>query len=82
MQRPETLERLRHGPVELLVIGGGIIGARIAFEAARRGLSVALVDAGDFGGATSSASSKLVHGGFRYLPMNGRCCSNRSRPTW
>ena len=69
MQRPETLERLRHGPVELLVIGGGIIGARIAFEAARRGLSVALVDAGDFGGATSSASSKLVHGGFRYLPM-------------
>ena len=69
MQRPETLERLRCGPVELLVIGGGIIGARIAFEAARRGLNVALVDAGDFGGATSSASSKLVHGGFRYLPM-------------
>ena len=59
MQRPETLERLRHGQVELLVIGGGIIGARIAFEAARRGLGVALVDAGDFGGATSSASSKL-----------------------
>ena len=69
MQRPETLERLRRAPVELLVIGGGIIGARIALEAARRGLSVALVDAGDFGGATSSASSKLVHGGFRYLPM-------------
>jgi len=69
MQRPETLERLRSGPVELLVIGGGIIGARIAFEAARRGLRVALLDAGDFGGATSSASSKLVHGGFRYLPM-------------
>jgi glycerol-3-phosphate dehydrogenase len=69
MQRPETLERLRRDPVELLVIGGGIIGARIAFEAARRGLSVALVESGDFGGATSSASSKLVHGGFRYLPM-------------
>ncbi len=43
MQRPETLERLRRDPLELLVIGGGIIGARIAFEAARRGLSVALV---------------------------------------
>jgi glycerol-3-phosphate dehydrogenase len=69
MQRLETLERLRRDPVELLVIGGGIIGARIAFEAARRGLGVALVDAGDFGGATSSASSKLVHGGFRYLQM-------------
>ena len=69
MRRPETLKRLRRGPVELLVIGGGIIGARVAFEAARRGLSVALVDAGDFGGATSSASSKLIHGGFRYLPM-------------
>ncbi|HEV2216270.1 MAG TPA: glycerol-3-phosphate dehydrogenase/oxidase [Candidatus Dormibacteraeota bacterium] len=69
MRRPEALERLGHDPVELLVIGGGIVGARIAFEAARRGFSVALVDAGDFGGATSSASSKLVHGGFRYLPM-------------
>ncbi|HET7467047.1 MAG TPA: glycerol-3-phosphate dehydrogenase/oxidase [Candidatus Dormibacteraeota bacterium] len=69
MQRPETVERLHRGELELLVIGGGIIGARIAFEAARRGLATALVDAGDFGGATSSASSKLVHGGFRYLPM-------------
>src|SRR5262245_12754395 len=69
MQRRETIERLDRGELELLVIGGGIVGARVAFEAARRGLIVALVDAGDFGGATSSASSKLVHGGFRYLPM-------------
>jgi glycerol-3-phosphate dehydrogenase len=67
--REETLERLGKGRFDLLVIGAGIIGARIAFEAARAGLSVALVDAGDFGGATSSASSKLIHGGFRYLPM-------------
>jgi glycerol-3-phosphate dehydrogenase len=69
MQRPDALERMQRGRFDLLVIGAGIIGARIAFEAARRGFSVALTDSGDFGGGTSSASSKLVHGGFRYLPM-------------
>ncbi len=67
--RADTLERLRSGPIDLLVIGGGITGARTALEGARAGLRVALVDGGDFGGGTSSASSKLVHGGFRYLPM-------------
>jgi glycerol-3-phosphate dehydrogenase len=67
--REESWDRLGRSRFDLLVIGAGIIGARIAFEAARAGLSVALVDAGDFGGATSSASSKLIHGGFRYLPM-------------
>jgi glycerol-3-phosphate dehydrogenase len=67
--REESWDRLGKGRFDLLVIGAGIIGARIAFEAARAGLAVALVDAGDFGGATSSASSKLIHGGFRYLPM-------------
>lgn len=69
MSRAETIERLRRRHLDLTVIGGGIIGARIGFEGARLGLSVALLDGGDFGGATSSASSKLVHGGFRYLPM-------------
>jgi glycerol-3-phosphate dehydrogenase len=54
---------------DLLVVGGGIIGAGIAFEAAGRGLAVALVDAADFGSQTSSASSKLVHGGLRYLRL-------------
>lgn len=54
-------------PFDLLVIGGGINGAGIARDAAGRGLSVALVDAGDLGGATSSASTKLIHGGLRYL---------------
>ena len=54
---------------DLCVIGGGINGAAIARDAALRGLSVALVEAGDFGGATSSRSSKLIHGGFRYLPQ-------------
>ncbi|MFC3127323.1 glycerol-3-phosphate dehydrogenase [Pseudoroseomonas globiformis] len=53
--------------VDLLVIGGGINGAGIARDAAGRGLSVMLVERGDLGGATSSSSSKLVHGGLRYL---------------
>ncbi|MFN3371241.1 MAG: glycerol-3-phosphate dehydrogenase [Sphingomonadaceae bacterium] len=53
--------------LDLLVIGGGINGAGIARDAAGRGLKVALVEAGDLGGATSSASTKLVHGGLRYL---------------
>jgi glycerol-3-phosphate dehydrogenase len=67
--RTETIDALSRQTLDLLVIGGGIVGARIAYEAARSGLAVAIVDAGDFGGGTSSASSKLVHGGFRYLPM-------------
>ena len=52
---------------DLLVIGGGINGAGIARDAAGRGLSVVLVEASDLGAATSSASSKLIHGGLRYL---------------
>ncbi len=54
---------------DLCVVGAGINGAAIARDAAMRGLSVALIDAGDFAGATSSRSSKLIHGGFRYLPQ-------------
>ncbi len=54
---------------DLLVVGGGIVGAATAAHAARAGLAVALVDQGDFGGATSSASSKLIHGGLRYLRL-------------
>jgi glycerol-3-phosphate dehydrogenase len=69
-QRTRTLERLQGEVFDLLVVGAGIIGARVALEAARSGASVALVDAGDFGTATSSASSKLIHGGLRYLQMN------------
>ncbi|MDE2599895.1 MAG: glycerol-3-phosphate dehydrogenase [Rhodocyclaceae bacterium] len=52
---------------DLLIVGGGINGAGIARDAAGRGLSVCLVEAGDPAGATSSASSKLIHGGLRYL---------------
>ena len=65
--REGALDALRSGTFDLLVIGAGIVGSRVAYEAARAGLRVALVDAGDFGGATSSASSQLVHGGLRYL---------------
>src|SRR4030065_2540132 len=52
---------------DLLVCGGGIYGAWTAFDAALRGLRVAVVEQGDWAGATSSASSKLIHGGLRYL---------------
>lgn len=52
---------------DLLIVGGGISGAALAYEAASRGCSVALIDAGDFGGGTSAATGKLIHGGLRYL---------------
>ena len=67
--RARAVTELAERHFDLLVIGGGIVGAAIAAHAARAGLAVALVDAGDFGGATSSASSKLVHGGLRYLRL-------------
>lgn len=54
-------------PVDLLVVGGGITGAGIARDAAMRGLRTALVDKGDFGSGTSGRSSRLIHGGLRYL---------------
>ncbi|MEC4016691.1 glycerol-3-phosphate dehydrogenase/oxidase [Streptomyces sp. H27-D2] len=65
--RAETRDRLSNATYDLLVIGGGILGTSVAWHAAQSGLRVAMVDAGDFAGATSSASSKLVHGGLRYL---------------
>ena len=54
-------------PVDVLIIGGGIAGVAVARDAALRGFRTALVDKGDFGSATSSRSSRLVHGGLRYL---------------
>ncbi|MGW4197499.1 FAD-dependent oxidoreductase [Streptomyces sp. NPDC005004] len=65
--RAETRDQLARASYDLLVIGGGILGISTAWHAAQSGLRVALVDAGDFAGATSSASSKLLHGGLRYL---------------
>ncbi len=54
---------------DMVVVGGGVIGAAVARDAASRGLSVALVEKGDFASATSSRSTKLLHGGIRYLPQ-------------
>jgi len=66
-ERAATLGRLASETFDLLVVGGGATGAAIARDAALRGVSVALVDAGDFASQTSSHSSKLIHGGLRYL---------------
>jgi len=52
---------------DVVVIGAGMTGAGVAVDAASRGLKVALIDAGDFASGTSSKSSKMVHGGIRYL---------------
>lgn len=62
-----NLRGLASAEFDLLVVGGGICGAAIAWDAAQRGLSVALVERGDFGSATSANSLKIVHGGIRYL---------------
>lgn len=67
--RAETLERLGSRRYDLVVVGGGIVGAGTAALAAEHGLAVALVDKADFASGTSSASSKLIHGGLRYLRM-------------
>ncbi len=69
LSRGEQIERLRRETFDVAVIGGGINGAAVARDAAMRGLSVALIDKGDFAGQTSSRSSKLIHGGLRYLPQ-------------
>jgi len=65
--RAALFARLRADIFDVAVIGGGITGAGIARDAAMRGLSVVLIEARDFGAGTSSRSSKLVHGGIRYL---------------
>ena len=66
-ERTETLRELGSRVFDMLVVGGGITGAGVARDAALRGLSVALIDKSDFGSGTSSRSSRLVHGGVRYL---------------
>src|SRR5215471_19369378 len=65
--RAESLQRLGDEHFDLLVVGGGITGAGVALDAASRGLRTALVERHDFASGTSSRSSKLVHGGLRYL---------------
>jgi glycerol-3-phosphate dehydrogenase len=67
MDRRASLARLRTENFDLLVVGGGITGCGIALDAAARGLRTALIERGDFACGTSSRSSKLIHGGLRYL---------------
>ena len=65
--RTETIKNLQKETFDILVIGGGITGVGIALDAAGRGLKVALVEKQDFAAGTSSRSTKLIHGGLRYL---------------
>ena len=67
LSRPDALAALQREAFDVVVIGGGITGAGVAFDAATRGFSVALVERNDFSCGTSSRSSKMIHGGLRYL---------------
>ena len=91
--RRRAIAAASSGELDLLVVGGGITGAGAALDAATRRLGVALVEARDLASGTSSASSKLIHGGLRYLEMGDfglvreRCasakpCSRAWRRTW
>jgi glycerol-3-phosphate dehydrogenase len=66
-RRPDALRRLADEQFDVLVVGGGVTGAGVALDAASRGLKTALVEKSDFASGTSSKSSKMVHGGLRYL---------------
>jgi glycerol-3-phosphate dehydrogenase len=79
------LARLAETSFDLLVIGAGIHGACAAWDAALRGLSVALIDQSDFGGATSASSLRIIHGGLRYLArgdLRRALESTRERSVW
>src|SRR3954469_2239802 len=67
LRRAKLLRELSSRLFDILVVGGGITGAGIARDAVLRGYSVALIDKGDFASGTSSRSSRLIHGGVRYL---------------
>jgi len=69
--RPQLFQKLSDEQLDLLIIGGGIIGASIFRDAALRGMRVALIEAQDFASGTSGRSSKLFHGGLRYLKNRG-----------
>jgi glycerol-3-phosphate dehydrogenase len=67
LKRTQYIQKLISDPFDLVVIGGGITGAGIALDAAARGMKVALIEKNDFAAGTSSRSTKLIHGGLRYL---------------
>src|SRR5690349_21301467 len=66
-ERCAALAQMSAEELDVVVIGGGVVGAGVALDAATRGLSVGLLEARDFASGTSSRSSKLIHGGLRYL---------------
>lgn len=67
LQRPEQLDRLESETYDILIVGGGVTGAYAALDASLRGYRVALIEKSDFASGTSSKSSKMVHGGLRYI---------------
>src|SRR5262245_14293147 len=69
ISREQLLQRLQSEEFDLLVIGGGATGAGIVLDATTRGLKAALIEAKDFASGTSSRSTKLFHGGIRYLEL-------------
>lgn len=77
--RIRSLEALKattpEEPLDVLIIGGGVTGAGTALDAVTRGLDTAIIEAQDWASGTSSRSSKLVHGGLRYLQMLDFSCS-------
>ena len=70
MSMERFIENYQNEKFDVIVIGGGITGASVAYEAATRGLKVALLEKKDFSWATSAVTSKMIHGGLRYL-VNG-----------
>ncbi|GAA3758623.1 glycerol-3-phosphate dehydrogenase/oxidase [Spinactinospora alkalitolerans] len=66
-ERAGALAHMAENELDVLVVGGGVVGAGVALDAVSRGLSVGLIEARDFAAGTSSRSSKLIHGGLRYL---------------
>ena len=80
-----NVERLANHKFDVLVVGGGIHGAITAWDAALRGISVALIERGDFGSGTSQNSLKIIHGGLRYLQdgnLSRIRMMARERTTW
>ena len=67
--RSENINKIKSKPYDILVIGGGVTGACIARDAALRGFSTACIEKNDWAFGTSSRSSKMIHGGIRYLEM-------------
>ena len=67
LDRKQIIKKMSETEYDVVIIGGGITGAGVARDAASRGMKVALVEASDFASGTSSRSSKLIHGGIRYL---------------